>query len=120
MPLKRCTVPYLLCYLLIAEKEPSEVCLLCFRKWAWTPVRNVPVMSLTSLLLARYLCVPVARTMAGGRKRPAASDSSKPAAKKKAAVTANGSLPAAKKNKTETDWDGLDFKSDSKGKNGDS
>jgi hypothetical protein len=85
-------------------------------------------MSLTSLLLSRYTA---AIRMAGGSKRaaskstessakkkkPAASKDQNAAAKKKTAV--NGSQPAAaKKNKTETDWDGLDFNSVAKGKDG--
>ena len=58
--------------------------------------------------------------MVGGRgKRTTAASGSEPAAKKTAA--ANGTQPAAaaaKKNKTDTDWDGLDFSSTAKGKNG--
>jgi hypothetical protein len=85
-------------------------------------------MSLTSvLLIARYNRCPAALAtttlrMAGGRgKRAAVANGSEPAAKKTAAAAANGSSqPAAKKNKTETDWDGVDFTSTAKGKNGDS
>jgi hypothetical protein len=61
--------------------------------------------------------------MAGGSKR-ASSTSKQPAAKKvkkETGATANGKSngeAAAKKNKTETDWDGLDFSSEAKGKNG--
>jgi hypothetical protein len=96
-------------------------------------------MNLTYVLLNRSAWCTVARgIMAGGSKR-AASTSQQPAAKKvqkEAGLTANGSQSpaekkksaaangksngevAAKKNKTETDWDGLDFSSEAKGKNG--